>query len=97
MKYRFCEGIVYSKVGNVHLLVATRSVWDRFPSVKRLSPLQGCFCYGIQNEMSEEALIDYLILPPNLKKEAVRASYRRFIENMVKEGYLIEEEELHDA
>lgn len=97
MKYKMHEGIVYAKVSGVHLLVATRKVWDKFPSIKRLSPLQGCFCYGITNGMSEDELLDYLILPQGLKKEAVRTSYHRFVEKMLQEGYLIAEDGSHDG
>ena len=58
MKYRFHEGIVYTRICNVHVLVATRSVWDQFPSVREVSPLQGCFCQGIDEGMEEDELID---------------------------------------
>lgn len=96
MIYKLYDGIVYEKVSGVHLLIATRNAWDRFPAVKRLSVLQGCFCYGIQNHMEEEALLDYLILPPKMNKETVRKAYQRFVENMVQEGYLIAEENSDD-
>ena len=97
MTYKLHEGIVYAKVSGIHLLIATRSVWDKFDSVKQLSPLQGCFCYGIVNGMSEDQLIDYLILPPNLKKDSVRNSYQRFIKKMINDGYLIEEGEINES
>lgn len=90
MNYKFHEGIVYSKVSGVHLLIATRSVWDKFPAAKRLSALQGCFCYGIEHNMSEDELIDFLILPPRMTKDTVRKAYHRFIGNMVREGYLVD-------
>lgn len=97
MTYKLCDGIVYSKVSNVHMLIATRKVWDRFPAVRKLSPLQGCFCYGIQEQMSEDELMDFLILPPHMKKEAVRKAYHRFLETMTREGYLITEGEADDC
>ncbi len=97
MIYKLYDGVVYTKVSGVHLLIATRKVWDKFPAVKRLSPLQGCFVYGVQKHMSEDALIDFLILPPRMSKETVRKAYHRFIDNMIREGYLIPEDESNDS
>ena len=97
MRYKLYDGIVYEKVSGVHLLIATRNAWDKFPAVKRLSPLQGCFCYGIEHGMQEDTLLGNLILPPRIDKTAVRKSYHRFVEKMVKEGYLIEEDETDDC
>lgn len=92
MTYRLHEGIVYAKVSGVHLLVATRGVWELFPPVRQLSPLQGAFICGVMKQLPEDDLMEWLILPPKMKKEAVRKRFRAFAEKMVQEGYLIPEE-----
>lgn len=92
MTYRLHEGIVYAKVSGVHLLVATRSAWELFPPVRQLSPLQGAFICGILKDLPEDDLLEWLIFPPKMKKAAVRQRYRKFVEMMDQEGYLIPEE-----
>ena len=97
MKYRFREGIVYTRICNVHVLVATRSVWDQFPSVREVSPLQGCFCQGIDEGMEEDELIDAIRLPEKISRESVRNRYRSFVEKLKNEGYVVAEEETCSA
>ena len=89
MKYRFHEGIVYTKVSNVHLLIATRSAWDQFPSIKQISALHGVFCKGIDMGMTDEEVINAIILPRKMTREKVRDSYYSFVKKMSEEGYLI--------
>lgn len=93
MKYKFHEGIVYTRICNVHLLVATRNVWDQFPSVKEVSALQGCFCQSIEEGMDEEEMMNAIRLPAKMDRETVRNRYRLFIKNLLDEGYLVSEEE----
>lgn len=93
MKYRLHDGIVYTKICNVHVLVATRSVWDLFPAVREVSPLQGCFCKGIEQGMDEDELIQAINLPATMDREAVRERYHIFARKMTEEGYLVPEEE----
>lgn len=92
MKYRMHDGIVYTQICNVHMLVATRSAWDQFPAVKEVSALQGCFCKGIEEGLDEEELVNAINLPKNISRDTVRMRYRMFVEKMTAEGYLIPEE-----
>ena len=91
MRYHFHDGIVYTKICNVSLLVATRKVWDKFPAVKEISPLQGALCKGIELGMNEEELLNYLIKLKKAKPEFIKKRYHIFLENMLKYGYLIAE------
>lgn len=94
MKYKFTDGIVYTKICKVPILVATRKVWDKFPSAKRVSPLQGCFCQGIEANMDEDELINAIILPPKMKRETIKKKYDIFINKMIDEGYIVPESSL---
>ena len=91
MKYRLHDGIVYTSVSNVFLLVATRSVWDQFPSVKTLSPLQGWFCAGFDQGMDTEDIIRQITQVSTVKEEAVRSRLNAFIEKMTQEQYIVPE------
>ncbi|MDO4413695.1 MAG: hypothetical protein Q4C20_01315 [Erysipelotrichaceae bacterium] len=93
MKYKFHEGIVYTVICNVHMLVATRNVWDQFPAVKELSALQACFWRGISEGMDEEELMNAIHLPSKMNLDTVRQRYHLFVNKMVDEGYLIPEEQ----
>jgi len=92
MMYKLRDGVVYEKVCGVHLLISTRKMWNVLPEVKKISPLQGGFCYGIQEGMSEEILLDRLVLPKKIETDVLRTAYHRFTEKMLEEGYLIKEE-----
>ncbi len=92
MKYKFHEGIVYTDICNIHMLVATRNVWDQFPAVRELSALQACFCRGILQGMDEDQLMNAIHFPEKMDLETVRKRYRLFVSKMADEGYLIPEE-----
>lgn len=91
MKYRIIDGIVYTKVCGIPLLIATRKAWDICPPVKELSPLKSVFWQSIEKGMDEEALMEVIILPPRLKKETVQKRYKQFLYDMEQAGYLIQE------
>lgn len=93
MHYRFHKDIIFTKVCGVSILVTLRDAWDQFPAVKQLSPIQGCFCQGIEQNMREDELIDAIRLPENSNKEGLRKRYHAFIQKMVADGYLIPEED----
>lgn len=90
-KYRLHDGIVYTSVRNVYLLVATRSAWDQFPSVKTLSPLQGWFCAGIEKGLDTEEIIQLISKQRKIKEQAVRSRMDVFLNKMIQENYLIPE------
>ncbi len=96
MDYRFQKDIVYTKVCGVSILVTLQDSWDIFPAVKQLSPIEGCFCQGIEQKMSEDELIEAIRLPKATNKDGIRKRYHRFLEEMTEQGYLIPEDE-HDG
>lgn len=89
MKYRFHEDVVYTKVSGVPLLVTLRGSWDRFPAIRQLTPLQGCFCQGIIQKMDEDELVDAIRLSGNKKK--IHELYCSFTSNLLQEGSLVPE------
>lgn len=93
MRYRFHDGIVYTRISSVYLLVATRKAWDIFPAVKLLSPIFGWFASGIAAGMSIEEIKADEGLNRKLKKEAIDRKMKEFIDVLTKENYLIMEEE----
>ena len=88
MKYKVHEGIVYTTVCNVPLLIATRPVWDDFPGVKRLSPIQGYFFSSIISGLEENSIVDIINLP--IKKESLEKQYKAFLQDMIHKRYLVE-------
>ena len=95
--YRFHDDIVYTRVSGISILVTLRNSWDRFPAVKELSPIQGCFCQGIDERMSEDELIEAIRLPEKSNKEILRRRYRAFVREMAEEGYLVPEGTTHES
>ncbi|MBR6239241.1 MAG: hypothetical protein IKR03_00530 [Clostridia bacterium] len=89
MRYKLNDEVVYSKVCNVHLLITTRKAWDKLDPIKRLSPIQGCFCYGIERGMSDEEIISGLILPEGLSRDVIHKRFESFINSMTEKGYVI--------
>ena len=92
MKYRFHPDIVYTRVCGVSMLIALRGSWGIFPPVQELSPLQGCFCYGIESHMEEDELIDAIRTPRNINKEVIRERFHMFVLKMLETGCLIPDE-----
>ena len=93
MKYRFQDGIVYTKIAKVHLLVATRKAWDRYPAIKEVNALQGTFCEGISRGMEEEEIVQAILLPERMSRDSVRKRLSMFIHKMLDERYIVPEEE----
>ena len=92
MRYRLHEGIVYTRISNVYLLVATRKVWDQFSSVYTLSPVEGWLCSGLANGMDTEEIICNEDLRKKLPEPTIRKKLDQIIEKLIKENYLIPEE-----
>ena len=94
MRYRFHNDIVYTRVCGVSMLVALRGSWDRFPAVRQLSSLQGCFCQGIEDHMEEDELIQAIRLPEKINREKVRDLYHAFTAKLFNEGCLVPDDSL---
>ncbi len=92
MSYRFHDDIVYTRVCGISMLVALRGSWDRFPAVRQVSPLQGCFCEGISQGMEEDELVYAIHIPEKMSRETVRRLYRSFVAKMLDEGVILEED-----
>lgn len=92
MRYRLHDGIVYTRISNVYLLIATRQAWDAFPSVKTLSPVEGWLCSGIASGMDTEEIVQNEELRKRLPESTIRKRLDNFINKMMKENYLIPEE-----
>lgn len=91
MSYRFHDDIVYTRVCGISMLVALRGSWDRFPAVRQVSPLQGCFCEGIAQGMSEDELVQAIHIPEKMNRETVRKLYHSFVSKMEAEGVIHKE------
>ena len=92
MRYRLHDGIVYARIKNVYLLIATRQAWDEFPSVKTLSPVFGWFASGIANGMSLDEIRNDQKLNQRLSRAVIERKLNQFIEEMTKENYIVEDD-----
>lgn len=92
MKYKPLNGVVYTRVCDQNILVATRKVWGKCPYTKRLSALRGAFWQGITMGMSEDEIVKEINLKTNIKEPAIRKQYKNFIDTMLSDGYLTAEE-----
>ena len=90
MVYRLHEGIVFTDVCEIPLLIATRAVWEKFPAVKRLSPLQAYFCRGVLKNMEKSSLTDNHRV--NIRKEVLEKRYDAFLDEMIRSGYFVPED-----
>lgn len=93
MRYKLHDGIVYARIKNVFLLIATRDAWDEFPAVKKLSPVYGWFCSGIANGLSVEEILANEKLNQKLPRKTIEKKLEQFIREMTDANYLVMEEE----
>lgn len=89
MRYKLNDEVVYSRICGIHLLIATRKAWETYDPIRRISPIQGCFCYGIEKGMSDEEIISGLILPEGLSRDIIRKRFESFINSMTEKGYVV--------
>lgn len=93
MKYKLLEGVVYTRICDQNILVASRSAWEKCPYVKRLSALRGAFWQGLSMGLSEDEIVSELHLKTNIRKEIIESRLTDFIKIMMEEGYLTAEED----
>ena len=95
MKYKIREGIVYTTVCDIPLLITTLRASEYCPPVMELSALKSTFWRSFERGLNEDEFMEILKMPPRMKEETVRVLYRRFFKEMTEKNYLILED--HDA
>ncbi len=92
MRYKLTEGVVLTKVCGEHILIATKSAWDKCPYTKMISPLRAAFWKGLSEGLSDAEMIDKLKNTTRIKEEALWKQFEIFSKTAMEDGYMTAEE-----
>lgn len=97
MTYKTREGVVLVKVADQPLLIASRIIWGKCPQLKRLPKGSDIYWTLLSKGIDENNIIQLISLLTHKPQELIKEYFDIFLDQLIKEGYLIKVENQNSA